>query len=140
MKAMPDDVAVAFSRLPPAINPTLMTIRALIFEVAVQSPVVGPLTEALRWGEPAYLTEQSRSGSTIRLGVSRAFPQDAAIFLNCQTTLIEQCREMFGDAFGYEGNRALLVAVDRPLPEEALRLAIGMALTYHRRPARTHAL
>jgi hypothetical protein len=130
---LPPDVAAAFGAFPPAARTRLLDLRALIFEVAAATPGVGPLTETLKWGEPAYLTEATKSGSTIRLGVTRSDPPRCAIYLNCKTTLVAEYRAAFADSFGFEGNRAVLLDPATPLPKGALAQAIAMALTYHRR-------
>ena len=130
---LPPEVAAAFEAFPPAARARLLELRALIFKVAAATPGVGPLTEALKWSEPAYLTEASKSGSTIRLGVTRADPPRCAIYLNCKTTLVEQSRATLGDVLGYEGNRAVLFEATGPLPTTALSQVIAMALTYHLR-------
>ena len=64
---MPADVAAAFSGFPASVRARLLEVRDLIFETAVAIEGVGPLTETLKWGEPAYLTLATGSGSTIRL-------------------------------------------------------------------------
>jgi hypothetical protein len=133
MPVPPPLVAPAFDALPPAARAQAMELRALIFEVAAATPGVGPLTETLKWGEPAYLTAASKSGSTIRLGVTKSDPPRCAIYLNCKTTLVEAYRATFDDVFEFEGNRAVLLDPAAPLPKDALAQAIAMALTYHRR-------
>ena len=130
---MPPNVAAAFDAIAPAMRERLGSVRALIFETAAATPGVGALTETLKWGEPAYLTEASRSGSTIRLGVAKGEPARCAIYLNCKTTLVEQSRATLGDVLGYEGNRAVLFEATGPLPTTALSQVIAMALTYHLR-------
>ena len=130
---LPPEVAAAFNAFPPAARARLLELRALIFDVAGATPAVGPLTEALKWGEPAYLTEASKSGSTIRLGLTRADPPRCAIYLNCKTTLVAEFRAAFAEAFDFEGNRGVLLNPAEPLPKGALAQAITMALTYHRR-------
>lgn len=125
-------VADAFARYPVPVRAQLLDIRAMIFAVARATDGVGSLTEALRWGEPAYLTEESRSGTTIRLGVSKLAPDKAAIFFNCKTTLVETFRTHFGEVFDFEGNRALIVLSSAQLPNEPLVLCVRAALTYHR--------
>jgi hypothetical protein len=132
----PPPVAAAFDALPLAARTRLMEVRALIFEAAAATPGVGPLTETLKWGAPAYLTEATKSGSTIRLGVTRSDPLRCAVYLNCKTTLVEEYRAAFSDLFGFEGNRALLLDPRTLLPRQALSQAIAMALTYHRRTRR----
>ncbi|MHA1572057.1 MAG: DUF1801 domain-containing protein, partial [Alphaproteobacteria bacterium] len=61
------DVAAVFDAYPAALRRRLMALRQLIFETAALSEGVGPLTETLKWGQPSYLTQQSGSGTTIRI-------------------------------------------------------------------------
>ena len=108
-------------------------MRDLIFETAAASESVGPLTETLKWGEPAYLTVATRSGTTIRLGWVRSSERKCAVLFNCRTTLVDDFREQFPDVFVYEKNRAILLDASEPLPRVPLSTCLGMALTYHRR-------
>jgi Domain of unknown function (DU1801) len=108
-------------------------VRDLIFETAASIEDVGPLTETLKWGEPAYLTEATGSGSTIRLGRLRSAQRQCAVLFNCRTTLVDDFRDQFPDAFAYEKNRAILLDPGKPLPEAPLSACLVMALTYHRR-------
>ncbi len=128
-RAMPPAVEAAYARFPAEARATLLGLRDLIFEVANETDGVGRLTETLKWGEPSYLTEESKSGTTIRLGCTR---QGAcALYVHCQTTLVSQFREWFGDALEFEGNRAVLVPTGEPLLRDVLRQCIAAALTYH---------
>jgi Domain of unknown function (DU1801) len=130
---MPAEVAAAFSAFPERIRTRLLEVRELIFETAADIKGVGPLTETLKWGEPAYLTEATGSGSTIRLGWIRSSERACAVLFNCRTTLIDDFRSQFPDVFAYEKNRAILLDARERLPEAPLRSCLGMALTYHRR-------
>jgi Domain of unknown function (DU1801) len=130
---MPPAVAAAFDAFPCPIRERLERVRALILDTARKTDGVGPLTETLKWGEPAYLTEATGSGSTNRLGWPKAHPDRAAIYFNCKTTLVSTFRDILPDAFRYEGNRALLLPITGGIDEDALGLCIGMALTYHRK-------
>jgi hypothetical protein len=129
---MPEEVRAALLRLPAHLRPTLLEVRGLILEVAAAAEV-GPLTETLKWGEPAYLTEVSRSGTTIRLGVTRGEVSRCAVFFNCKTRLVEGFRERFAEEFSYEGKRALVLPHEADWSREALALCLADALTYHRR-------
>ncbi len=132
---MPDDVAEAFARFSPTVRTHLLDIRRLILATAASLPDVGALTETLKWGEPAYLT--AGSGSTIRLGVPKsAGAEECAVLFNCRTTLVAEFRDRFPDTFTFQGNRAVMVRTDAPLPEDALATCIAEALTYKRRPAK----
>lgn len=130
---VPDAVSHALSRHPDIVRDRLLEIRLLIYSVAADIGDIGPLTETLKWGEPAYLTEISRSGTTIRLGVTPRVPQDSALLFNCKTSLIGMFRTAFPTDFTFEGNRALVIPADRALPRGPLMVCLSAALTYHRR-------
>ena len=125
------EVARCFDGFPERARPYLVALRGLIFEAAADTPGVGPVFETLKWGQAAYLTVQTKAGSTIRLGVPKTV--GVAIYTHCQTTLISDFRTLFPDAFSYEGNRAIHLDPDSELPAEKLRLFIVSALTYHLR-------
>ncbi|CAB1084335.1 hypothetical protein D1AOALGA4SA_11860 [Olavius algarvensis Delta 1 endosymbiont] len=126
-------VEAAFNVFSPAVKKKLMRLRKLIFEVAEKTEGVGELEETLKWGQPSYLTPQSKSGSTIRLGREKKTQGDYAIYFKCQTTLVPTFREQFQDKFRYEGNRAILFRIDDKVPVRELKRCIAMALTYHLR-------
>ena len=115
---------------PKKVQPRMRRLRKLILSTAASIPEVGPLTETLKWGEPAYLTEKSKSGSTIRMAWKASAPAQYGLYLNCQTTLVDTCRTLFPE-LRFEGNRAVLFDVDEKLPEAAARRCIELALTYH---------
>ena len=125
----PAEVASVFDAYTPEHRAPLQNARALIFEVAASNPEIGAIEEALRWGEPAYLTSEKKAGSTIRLGVEKASGQPA-IFFNCRTTLVEEFRQTFGRDLRYSKNRAVLM---EGADGDALRHCIAAALTYHLR-------
>jgi Domain of unknown function (DU1801) len=130
---MPADVVAVFSAFPAHVRARLLEVRELIFETADDIEGVGPLTETLKWGEPAYLTQATGSGSTIRLGWFRSSARDCAVLFNCRTTLVDDFRSQFPDVFAYEKNRAILLDAGKKLPEAPLSACLKMALTYHQR-------
>jgi hypothetical protein len=130
---MRDPAEAAFAAFPERVRARLLEVRDLIFETAAALESVGPLTETVKWGDPAYLTEATGSGTTIRLGRSRSSERECAVLFNCRTTLVDDFREQFPDVFAYEKNRAILLDARERLPEAPLRSCLGMALTYHRR-------
>lgn len=133
MQTMPQDVKAAFQALPPEVRHRLAEIRAMILGVAADDPRVGAITETLKWGEPAYLTEETGSGSTIRLGSPRNRPDRAAIYFICRTTLVDTVRERYGRMFEYESNRAVLLPATGDIDRVPLEIMLSMALTYHLR-------
>lgn len=125
-------VQTAFEDLAPEHRETLLYLRELIFEVAASDPRIGPIEETLRWGEPAYITVNARTGSTIRLSIEKASGQPA-LFFNCKTTLVEDFRQMFGTSLQYSKNRAVIVDKEHDNHTAALKICITAALTYHLR-------
>jgi hypothetical protein len=123
-------VAQVFDTYPPEIRRCLLALRELIFNTASSTPGVGELEEALRWGEPAYLTP-SKSGSTIRISWKRSIPARYAVCFVCHTNLVETFRMLFPDDFNFEGNRAIVFHQAEALPGDTLAFCIAAALTYH---------
>ncbi|MDB5533885.1 MAG: hypothetical protein JWO28_2200 [Hyphomicrobiales bacterium] len=133
MQPMPPNVDTAFQAFPPGVRHRLGDIRAMILGVASGDARIGAITETLKWGEPAYLTEATGSGSTIRLGWPRNSPDRAAIYFICRTNLVDTFRERFGGIFEYEANRAVLLPVTGDIDRAPLEILLSMALTYHLR-------
>ena len=127
----PHAVAATFASYPAPLRRRVLALRKLILDVAAKTPGVGPLDESLKWGEPAFVTAQSKSGSTIRIAWKKSQPQHYAMYFNCQTTLVDSFKTMFPTAFKFEGNRALVFAHHDDVPVAALRICVAMALTYH---------
>jgi len=127
----PAPVAAVFDAFPTPVRKKLDRVRALIFDVAAKTEGVGPLTETLKWGEPAYLTEATKSGSTVRLGWPKSARDKAAVYFICTTNLVPTFRSLWPE-LRYEGDRAILLPLTGDLPD-ALGSCIGMALTYHRK-------
>lgn len=125
-------VAARFEAYPPHIRGKLMALRRLIFETAAMTDGVGELNETLKWGEPAYLTAETGSGSIIRIDWKKSKPTQYAIYFNCQTSLVETFRILYPNDFAFEGNRALIFGEAEAIPVQALRFCISAALTYHR--------
>src|ERR1700712_2541448 len=65
-------VARIFDAYPPALRDKLLVLRALVFTTAASTAGVGEIEETLKWGEPAYVTTESRSGSTIRIDAKKS--------------------------------------------------------------------
>ena len=126
------DVAAAFKSYPADVRRRLMALRELVFETAADTAGVGALTEALKWGQPRFLTEETGSGTTVR--IDRLKKSDGyAIYFHCQSGLVGQFKELYPDTFRYEGKRAIVFDAKDRVPVKALRHCIGLALTHHLR-------
>ncbi|WP_368187993.1 DUF1801 domain-containing protein [Aestuariibius sp. HNIBRBA575] len=123
-----------YATYPDPIRAPMLSLRAHIFDVAATLPQVGSIKETLKWGQPAYLTPETKSGSTLRLGLTKNGA--IALFTHCQTTLISDFKALFLNDFTYDGNRALHLSEQQmtSLPLDQLSLLIKAALTYHLNP------
>jgi hypothetical protein len=118
---MTPEVRAVFDSFPEPARAGLLSLRDLIFQVAGNTPV----TESLKWGQPAYRTPK---GSTLRLGVPKT--GGFALYTHCATNIIETYRTHAGLDARFEGNRAVLFT-DMTEIKDSLRLMIAHALTYH---------
>lgn len=128
---MVNKVEHKWNSYPDHIKPRMESLRKLIFEVAEATDGVGKLEETLKWGEPAYLTSESKSGTTIRIDWKPKNPDQIGMYVSCNTTLISEFRTIFGEDLNFEGNRAVVISVTEPLPRKQLIICIRMALRYH---------
>ena len=126
-------VAAVFEAYPAGLRKPLLRLRRLIHETAASTDGVGELVETLKWGQPAYLTERPKSGTTIRIDALKGTQDGYALFVHCQSHLVETYRELYGDALTFEGNRAVHFSATAELPEEVVKHCIALALTYHSR-------
>jgi hypothetical protein len=131
-KTQNPEVAAVLKGYPPIHRRKLLQIRDLIFEVARQTEGVGKIEETLKWGEPAYLTSESGSGSTVRIAWKKSEPEQCAVHFHCQTSLVSTFRKMFPDDLRFEGNRSIIILRDEVVPLEPLSGCIALALTYHK--------
>ena len=122
-------VAAAYARFPENARAQLLALRTMIYAVAQETEGTGQIDETLKWGQPSYATSRPKSGTPLRLGLAK--DGRSALFAHCQTSVIADFQAQFGSQFTFDGNRALLLEADAPLPSAPLRLLIHSALTYH---------
>lgn len=102
----------------------LLRLRALITQTAESLGV--PLSEELRWGQPAYITPK---GSTLRLGVPKR--GGFALFAHCQTDIIATFASVAPASYRFDGNRAVLFSDASEIVEAELEPLVRHALIYH---------
>ena len=117
-----------FESYPKGIKEKMNNLRNLILETASEIEHIHELEETLKWGEPSYIVKK---GSTIRMDWKPKNPNQYAIYFNCNTSLVETFKVVYGDLFKYEKNRAILFDVQKKLPRKELKECIKMALKYH---------
>jgi hypothetical protein len=125
------EVAAVFESYPKEIKSKLMFLRQLIFDVASRTNGVGELEETLKWGQPSYLTTQTRSGSLVRIDQIKSQEGKYAMYFHCQTTLVATFKEMYRGQFEFGGSRSIIFRAKDKVPVKELSHCVSMALTYH---------
>jgi hypothetical protein len=125
-------IAAIFEAYPPILRRRLAALRALVLETAEQTDGVGRLTETVKWGQPSYLTEETGSGTTVRIDCLKA-GDGYAIFFHCRSGLVDEFRQLYPDTFRFQGDRAIAFDVAQPLPARELGHCIALAFTHHAR-------
>ena len=127
---IPAPVRAVIDGYPSDAREGVLSLRALIIDVARRIPDLGPLDETLKWGQPAYLPHLPRTGSTLRIGMHKA--ARFALFTHCRTTIISDYARAFPAWDRLDGNRAVLFDTRGQIEPERLSHLIRHALTYHR--------
>lgn len=129
------EVKAKFDAYTTALRSRLLHLRQQIFSVAAADDRVGPLTETLKWGQPSYLTTQSKSGVTVRIDRIRQKAgqeeENYGLYVHCRTSLVSTWRDLYSGSLNFDGNRCIRFAANEDPPDDALRQCISMALTYH---------
>jgi hypothetical protein len=122
------DVAEVFNNYPESVRQKLLFLRQLVLDTASETECVNQVEETLKWGEPSYLT---KCGSTIRMDWKKSNPKQYAMYFHCKTKLVDTFKEIYGDKFNFEGNRAIVFSKDEEIPIKELKHCIALSLTYH---------
>jgi len=121
-------VAEKIATYPPKVQKKLNALRKLILDTAKKSETVVELEETLKWGEPSYLAPK---GSTLRMDWKAKAPDQYAMYFKCTSKLVLSFREVYGDFFQYEKNRAIVFQMNDKVPKKELAKCIDAALNYH---------
>ena len=125
------EVAAVFNSYPHHIKSKIFFLRQLIFETAELIEGIGEIDETLKWGEPSYLTTESKIGSTIRIAWKESQKEQYSIFFKCTANLVPAFKQKFPQKFKFGGNRSIDFNLNDDVPVKELKQCIA-ALTYHR--------
>lgn len=123
---MNPEIQARFNSYPIAAKQQLERVRALILAIAAEYKL-GDVEEALKWAEASYSV---KGGSPIRIDWKAKQPDAIKVFFHCQTCLVATFREIYRDAFVYEGNRAVVIPLDSDIEQVPLRHCLLLALQY----------
>ncbi|MEJ2640147.1 MAG: DUF1801 domain-containing protein [Desulfosarcinaceae bacterium] len=129
--AINPEVEAVFDSYPTEVKGKLIYLRQLILETAAAIDGVGEIEETLKWGEPSYLTPQTKSGSTIRIAWKKSQKEQYSIFFKCTANLVPAFKDQFPTKFRFGGHRSIDFKLDEEVPEKELKKCIALALTYH---------
>lgn len=123
-------VAAAFDKFGEPERTRLLALRDLIYDTAAATPESGKIVESLKWGQPSFATVEPVSGTPIRLGIPKGRGGTVALYVHCGTSLIDTFKSHYAGTLRFDGKRAVLFDVSKPLPSDAVRHCIALALTY----------
>lgn len=123
---MPLAVQQKFDSYPNHIKKPLLEVRSLILDI-IDANNLGQVEENLKWGQPSYMV---KGGSAVRLGWQQKTPDKYLIFFNCNTKLVDTFRQLYPNELDFQGNRAIVLSINDPLPSTILRHCIELALQY----------
>ncbi len=123
---MNSDIQAKFTSYPEPARRVLENVRRLILSVAAEKGL-GPVEESMKWGEASY---RVKGGTPLRIDWKPDQPDRINVYFHCQTRLIETFREIYPQAFDYEGRRALLIPLDSNIDHLPLAHCIELALKY----------
>lgn len=126
---MNEAVRARFAHYPVEARQTMTQLREVILAIAADLDL-GEVEESLKWGEPSYCVTK---GSPVRIDWKLKSPNHCFIFFNCQTKLVDTFRELYGDTLEFQGNRAIVLCLEQPLPRQTLTRCLELALTYQSR-------
>ncbi|AUW07688.1 DUF1801 domain-containing protein [Vibrio campbellii] len=118
-----------FDEYPENARVRLAELRNLVFQIASELEL-GEVEETLKWGEPSYSV---KTGSPLRMDWKLKSPNNYYLFFNCQTKLVDTFRELYGEELVFQGNRAIVLSLSKPMPEIVIKSCLELALTYQQR-------
>jgi len=120
------------SSYPAAARKRLQQLRSLILETAEETPASGRVEETLKWGQLSFITTAPKTGSTLRIDAT-GDAGTTALYVHCATNLADQFRQHYGSELNVIDKRKVEFPADQPLPIDALKHCVALALTYHTR-------
>ncbi len=126
---MSDEVQAYLDACKPDDRAGLLALRGLILARAAELPKAGRVVEALRWGQPAFLTPETGSGCSLRIGTFRG--GGFGLFVHCRTDLIERFRDGPGHGMDTVGTRAVRFDSPAAIRPGPLGFLVGWALVWH---------
>ena len=126
---VPSEVQAVYAACSGPVRQGMLRLRELVFAQAERMPQIGPVTEALRWGEPAFLTVQTGAACSLRIGPAKH--GGFGLFVHCKSGLIPAFASGPGAGLRFAGARAVLFDSAAAIDPVQISLLIGQALGFH---------
>ena len=120
---MTPEVAALIETWPEAALDRFIEIRRIILDAADTPP-----DESLKWGQPAW---RAARGTTLRCNWSADRAQVITLYVICTSDMAARVKELYPDAFTFEGSRGFAMPLSAPLPRTAISHLARMAHRYH---------
>jgi len=118
-----------FADYPVRVREKMQYLRSLVLETAEETEGIEQLEEALKWGEPSFVT---KIGSTLRMDWKEKSPNQYAMYFQCTSRLADTFKLVFDNKFQYEGNRAIVFELNQEILVMELMKCIRATRTYHK--------
>ncbi len=125
----PAEIRAKIEQAPHDAQKGLWVLRDLILATGAALPEVGRIEECLKWGQVSFTTPETKSGSTLRIGVPKS--GGFALYAHCQTNIIAHYQAAFPNLERIEANRAVMFDDTAQIEPDRLRILIAHALRYH---------
>ncbi|GGN34170.1 MULTISPECIES: DUF1801 domain-containing protein [Marinomonas] len=122
------DAKAKFESYPEGVRSIMLTMRQLILSVAEENQL-GAVEETLKWGEPSYLV---KGGSAVRIDWKLKSPDQYCFYFNCKSKLVDTFRELHSEQLKFEGNRAIVLSLNKEPPLNCLSHCIELAMKYQK--------
>jgi hypothetical protein len=120
-----------YEEYPIKVKAFLLEMRNIILDIAKKEKEVGFIEEVVRWGQPTFLTTETKSGTMIRIDRYKKQDDKIAIYFHCQTQIIKMIHLKYGDKLTYDGNRAIIFDINKSLPRRVIKDCALLALRYN---------
>lgn len=119
---MSPDVKAKFEAYPEDVRSILFAY----FSIAEENQL-GAVEETLKWGEPSYLV---KGGSAVRIDWKLKSPDQYCFYFSCKSKLVDTFRELYSEQLKFEGNRAIVLSLNKEPPLNCLWKCIELAMKY----------
>lgn len=123
------EVEAKYKSYPPAVKKEMLALRKIVLEIAKKDKDIDFIDEALKWGEPSFMTKSS--GSTLRIDWKEKSPESISVFVNCKTKLILMFKELYPHDFEYLGNREIRLPLKEKYSKTKLKKCFELVLKYN---------